>query len=311
MPMAESTPNWSGSTMANRIGAALLWFLPLVALADDGGHPVTMWLAEGASNRVYLLGSVHLLRRQDHPLPQVIDAAYDDAETVYMELDMDDLDPLLMQATINRLGMLDEGTSLRDVMGEQRYAEALAAAEQLDIPLAMLDRTEPWFAAITIEQLALARIGFDPTFGVEMHLLKKATVDGKEILGFESVEQQLGYLDELSLDAQRELLLQTLTESAAIREIMDDLISAWRSGDIDYLEKTLLDDVAGYPELYETIVADRNRLWVDTIDELLDHDDDYLVVVGALHLVGEDGVPRLLEQRGIRITQMYEQRGIE
>lgn len=297
--------------MTSRIGAALLWLLPVVALADGGGHPVTMWLAEGAGNRVYLLGSVHLLRRQDHPLPQVIDAAYDDAETVYMELDMDDLDPLLMQATINRLGMLDESTSLRDVMGAEPYADALAAAEELDIPLAMLERTEPWFAAITVEQLALTRIGFDPSFGIEMYLLKKATSDGKEILGFESVEQQLGYLDGLSLDAQRELLLQTLTESAAIREIMDDLISAWRSGDIDYLEKTLLDDVAGYPELYETIVANRNRLWVDTIDGLLEHDEDYLVVVGALHLVGEDGVPRLLEQRGVRITQMHEQRGIE
>ena len=241
----------------------------------------------------------------------MIDAAYDDAETVYMELDMDDLDPLLMQATINRLGMLDEGTSLRDVLGEESYASALAAAEDLDMPLTMLERTEPWLAAITIEQLALTRIGFDPRFGVEMYLLEKATGDGKEILGFESVEQQLGYLDGLSPDAQRELLLQTLTESAAIRGIMDDLISAWRSGDIDYLEKTLLDDVAGYPELYETIVADRNRLWVNTIDELLQHDDDYLVVVGALHLVGEDGVPRLLEQRGVRITQMHEQRGIE
>lgn len=297
--------------MTSRIGVALLWLLPVVALADAAGHPVTMWMAEGASNRVYLLGSVHLLRRQDHPLPQVIDDAYDDAETVYMELDMDDLDPLLMQATINRLGMLDEGTSLRDVMGEDHYAEALAAAEELDMPLAMLERTEPWFAAITIEQLALTRIGFEPTFGVEMHLLKKATVDGKEILGFESVEQQLGYLDGLSLDAQRVLLQQTLTESAAIRETMDDLISAWRSGDIGYLEKTLLDDVAGYPELYETIVADRNRLWVDKIDELLEHDDDYLVVVGALHLVGKDGVPRLLQQRGVRISQMHEQRGIE
>lgn len=297
--------------MTSRIGVALLFLLPVVALADAAGHPVTMWMAEGASNRVYLLGSVHLLRRQDHPLPQVIDDAYDDAETVYMELDMDDLDPLLMQATINRLGMLDEGTSLRDVMGEDHYAEALAAAEELDMPLAMLERTEPWFAAITIEQLALTRIGFEPTFGVEMHLLKKATVDGKEILGFESVEQQLGYLDGLSLDAQRVLLQQTLTESAAIRETMDDLISAWRSGDIGYLEKTLLDDVAGYPELYETIVADRNRLWVDKIDELLEHDDDYLVVVGALHLVGKDGVPRLLQQRGVRISQMHEQRGIE
>ena len=297
--------------MPSRFAIALSWLLPFVALADSAGHPVTMWMAEGASNRVYLLGSVHLLRKQDHPLPRVIDEVYDDAETLYMELDMDDLDPLLMQATINRLGMLDEGTSLRDIMGEDLYAEAMAVATELDIPLEMLERTEPWFAAITVEQLALARIGFNPSYGVEMHLLKKASTDGKAILGFESVEQQLGYLDGLSLDAQRDLLMQTLTESAAIREIMDDLILAWRSGDIDYLEQTLLDDVSGYPELYETIVANRNRLWVDTIDDMLEQGEDYLVVVGALHLVGEDGVPRLLQQRGVRITQMHEQRGNE
>ena len=270
-----------------------------------------MWMVEGAANRVYLLGSVHLLRAQDHPLPQVIDEVYDEAETLYMELDMDDLDPVLMQSTINRLGMLDEGTSLRDLMGEELYAEAMAVAMDLEMPLEMLERTEPWLAAITVEQLALARIGFNPAYGVEMHLLKKATKDGKTILGFESVEQQLAYLDGLSLDAQRELLMQTLTESAAIREIMDDLILAWRSGDIDFLERTLLEDVSGYPELYDTIVASRNRLWVDTIDELLEHGEDYLVVVGALHLVGEDGVPQLLEQRGVKITQMHELRGIE
>jgi hypothetical protein len=287
----------------------LLWLLPVVALADAAGQPVTMWMAEGGNNRVYLLGSVHLLRAHDHPLPRVIDAVYDDAETLYMELDMDDLDPVLMQATINRLGMLDEGTSLQEVMGDELYAEAMTLASELDLPLEMLQRTEPWFAAITVEQLALTRIGFNPAYGVEMYFLKKASQDGKTILGFESVEQQLAYLDGLSLDAQRELLLQTLAESAAIREIMDDLILAWRSGDIDYLEETLLDDVSGYPELYETIVASRNRDWADTIDELLQQDEDYLVIVGALHLVGEDGVPQLLEQRGIRITQMREQRG--
>ena len=297
--------------MAERFALALLWLLPSLALADSVGHPVTLWIAEGTANRVYLLGSVHLLRAQDHPLPRVIDDVYDDAETLYMELDMDDLDPLVMQSTINRLGMLDEGESLRDLMGDDLYAEAMTAAEELDMPLEMLERTEPWFAAITVEQLALARIGFNPSYGVEMHLLKKATQDGKAILGFESVEQQLAYLDGLSLDAQRALLMQTLTESAAIREIMDDLILAWRSGDIDFLEQTLLEDISGYPELYDTIVASRNRLWVDRIDELLEHGEDYLVVVGALHLVGEDGVPQLLEQRGVRITQMHELRGIE
>jgi uncharacterized protein YbaP (TraB family) len=270
-----------------------------------------MWMAEGASNRVYLLGSVHLLRKQDHPLPRVIDDVYDDAEKLYMELDMDDLDPLLMQATVSRLGMLDEGRSLRDVMGEELYAEAMAKAAELELPLEQLDRTEPWLAAITVEQLALTRIGFNPSYGVEMHLLKKASADGKEILGFESMEQQFAYLDGLSLAAQRELLMQTLAESAGIHEIMDDLILAWRSGDIDYLEQTLLDDISGYPELYESIVANRNRLWVDTIDALLEQAEDYLVVVGALHLVGEDGVPQLLQQRGVRIKQMHEQRGIE
>jgi uncharacterized protein YbaP (TraB family) len=295
----------------SRFATALLWLLPAAALADAAGTPVTMWLAEGTSNRVYLLGSIHLLRERDHPLPQVIGDAYEDAETLYMELDMDDLDPLATQATITRLGMLEEGISLRDVMGEELYAEAAAAASELEIPLEMLDRTEPWYAAITVEQLVLARIGFNAAYGVEMHLLRKASGDGKEILGFETLGQQLGYLDGLSLEAQRELLMQTLTEGAAIREIMDDLILAWRSGDIDYLEQTLLDDLSGYPELYDTIVADRNRLWVDTIDDLLDDGEDYLVIVGALHLVGEDGVPRLLEQRGIRITQMHEQRGIE
>ena len=297
--------------MASRFALAWLWLLPVAALADSAGHPVTLWMAEGTSNHVYLLGSVHLLREEDHPLPRVIDEAYDEAETLYMELDMDDLDPLLMQATINRLGMLEEGTSLRDVMGEELYAEAMAVAVELEIPLEMLERTEPWFAAITVEQLALARIGFNPSYGVEMHLLRKASRDGKTILGFESVEQQLAYLDGLSLDAQLALFMQTLTESAAIREVMDDLILAWRSGDIDFLEQTLLDDVSGYPELYDTIVVNRNRLWVDTIDGLLEQGEDYLVVVGALHLVGEDGVPQLLRQRGVRITQMHEQRGIE
>ena len=297
--------------MINRFVATLLWLLPVLALADSAGDPVTMWMAEGTSNRVYLLGSIHLLREGDHPLPRIIDDAYEDAETLYMELDMDDLDALQMQVTINRLGMLEEGTSLREVMGEALYTEAATLAAQLEIPLEMLERTEPWLAAITVEQLVLARIGFNPAYGVEMHLLQKASNDGKEILGFETVEQQLGYLDGLSLEAQRELLMQTLTESAAIRGIMDDLISAWRSGDIDYLEQTLLDDVSGYPELYDAIVADRNRLWVDTIDELLNDGEDYLVVVGALHLVGEGGVPRLLEQRGVRIKQMHERRGIE
>lgn len=274
------------------------------AVADTRGHAVTLWMAEGASNRVYLLGSVHLLRKQDHPLPSVIDTVYDDAEVLFMEVDMDDLDPIAMQAAVNRLGVLDDDRTLRDLIGEQHYAEALESATALDIPLARLDKTEPWLAAITVEQLALSRIGFNPLYGIEMHMLGKARGDGKEIHGFESVDEQLQFLDGLSMEAQTELLMQTLAESENIERIMDDLIEAWRNGDVAYLEENLLADVAEYRELYDTIVVDRNRRWAHSIGELLDDDDDYLVIVGALHLVGNDGVPQLLARKGITISQM-------
>lgn len=290
--------------MRKRLAAALLALLPGLAVGD--GHPVTMWLAEGATNRVYILGSVHLLRREDHPLPAIMEAAYADAESLIMELDMDDLDPAALQAATNRLGVIQDERTLRDFLGAARYEEAVAAAAEMDIPFDMLDKTEPWYAAITVEQLALMRIGFNPLYGIELHMTMKATQDGKEVTGLETIEEQLAMLDGLSIEAQNDLLLQTLAEGGNIEAFMDDMIRAWRVGDVDYLETNMLDDMAEYPELFDVIVESRNRRWVGSIEALLDDEDDYLIVVGALHLVGAVGVPALLEQRGVRIGQLYE-----
>jgi len=291
--------------MQTRLAIALVLTLLCQASWADG-HPVTMWLAEGAQNRVYLLGSVHLLRESDHPLPTVIDAAYEDAESIVMEIDMDDIDPFAMQGLVNELGLLPGDESLSDIMGNEMYAEAYEAAEELDIPLDMLARSEPWLAAITVEEMLLMRLGFNPMLGVEMHLTSRAIRDGKPVDGFETIEEQLRFMDELSIAAQNELLLQTLRESADLQSIMDDVINAWRRGDTAFLEETLLADMQQYEELNRTLVVDRNHRWMKTIRELLTLDDDYLIVVGALHMVGEDGVPNLLEASGVEIHQMQE-----
>lgn len=290
--------------MPKTLFALLLAWLPGLAYSD--GHPVTMWLAEGVSNRVYILGSIHLLRRDDHPLPTVMEAAYEDAEALIMEVDMDDLDATAMQASTIRLGVIHDDRTLKDFLGSARYDEAAAAAREMDIPFEMLNKSEPWYAAITIEQLALTRIGFNPLYGIEMHMAMKATQDGKNIAGFETIDEQLEFLDGLSIEAQNDLLMQTLAESNNIEALMDDTIRAWRAGDIEYLETNILDDMAKYPELFNVIVVDRNRRWVDAIEALLDDDDDYLIVVGALHLVGDVGVPALLSKRGVRIGQLHE-----
>ena len=276
------------------------------AFAGDQAHPVTLWRVAGETNSVYLLGSIHLLRKEDHPLPIVIGHAYDDADVVVMELDMDDMDPAYAQAAFNRAGVMTDGTTLRDLMGDEAYAQADQAAAQIDIPLDMLSQSEPWLAAMTVELMMLYRIGFNPLLGVEMTITQRATSDGKPIEGLETIDEQLSFLDGLPIEAQREMLLQVLTEGAAMSEQIDDLIQAWHHGDTAALAEGLLNSIGKQDELNEVLVDSRNRRWASVIATWLDDEQDYLVVVGALHLVGANGVPALLENRGFGIHQLSE-----
>lgn len=285
---------------------ALLLVLSIsgTARGDDGGHLLSLWQVNGIHNHVYLLGSIHLLRAQDHPLPSAIYAAYDDADKLIMELDMDDMDPVEGQVLSNELGIIHDGRTLSDLMGEAGYREAERLAVAAQIPLALLAQSEPWYAAMTVEIMVLMRMGFNPSLGIETHLMELAGADRKEILGFETMRQQLEFLDGLSPTAQREMLLQALAESEGMRETMDSMIDAWRTGDIAFLEENLLSDMQDYPELNDIIVVQRNIDWTNQIEALLDDNDDYLIVVGTLHLVGDEGVPDLLRSRGHEVRQL-------
>jgi len=277
-----------------------------IATAGDQAHPVTLWRVAGETNAVYLLGSIHLLREQDHPLPTVIDEAYADADVIVMELDMDDLDPAYTQAAFNRAGVMTDGTTLRDLMGEEAFATAAEAAAAIDIPLDMLAQSEPWLAAMTVELMMLYRIGFNPMLGVEMTVTQRAANDGKPIEGLETIDEQLSFLDGLPIETQREMLLHVLAEGAELSELIDELIVAWHHGDTSTLEEALLTSTVGLEELDEVLVNSRNRRWAETISTWLDDEQDYLIVVGALHLVGDQGVPALLAKRGFGIHQLSE-----
>ena len=284
---------------------AICLALPMLSEPILGAdHPVTLWQVDGNTNSVFILGSIHLLRNSDYPIPSVIYSAYDEAEVLIMELDMDDMDPMRTQALVRELGMIADGNSLEDVIGERDYAKAAALADDLQIPLTMLAGSKPWLAAVMVETLILTRVGFDPMQGIEMHLMTRAANDGKQLLGFETERQQLEMLDGLTLAAQRDMLLQTLKDGGRIEELLDEIIDAWRLGDTAYMEQTLLSDMSGNDELYDTIVVDRNRDWVRQIDALLDDRDDYLIVVGTMHLVGKDGVPELLRKTGLQVRQL-------
>ncbi|MDG2376303.1 MAG: TraB/GumN family protein [Woeseiaceae bacterium] len=292
----------------NTMRPGLLKITALVLLAGtaraNDEYPVSMWQINGDTNRIYLLGSIHLLREQDHPLPASIYTAYNDAEKLIMELDMDDMDPSEGQALTNQLGLIHDGRTLSDLLGPDLYDEAEALATTAQIPITLLAKAEPWFAAMNIEIMLLMRMGFSPSFGIETHLMERAMADNKEILGFETMRQQLEFLDGLSEEAQNAMLIQTLTDGVELEGMMDTMIDAWRKGDMQFMEDNLLADMENYPELNRVIVVDRNIDWTNQIEGLMDDDIDYLIVVGTLHLVGDAGVPELLEARGYEAVQM-------
>ena len=263
-----------------------------------------LWVAQGNQNSVYLLGSIHLLRPEDHPLPSNIELVYNDADVLVMELDMDDLDYVNVMVAFRELGVLEGETRLEDLLGEELHAQAQAAAEATEIPLDLLSQSEPWLAAMTVQEMLAMRVGFSGELGVEQYLTEKALADGKPILGLETVSEQLGFLDGLPMLAQSEWLVHSLVDGLRIEMLVDQLVEAWRGGDIDYLERELLHEAKMSPELHDALLVQRNLNWIDRIVAYLDDDQDYLIVVGAAHLVGDDGVIKLLSERDVSVSQL-------
>ena len=287
--------------------AALLAATAMAAAptAGDAAERSVVWSVRGEHNTVYLFGSIHVLRPGDVGLPRAAAAAYEDAEQLVMEIDMDDpaiADPLVMAGQMQRYAQLPAGQSLQSVLGDD-YSTVVAYVREAGLDIAALDGFAPWFVGMMVLQLEVAKRGFDPAHGIEQQVTDRAVADRKPILGLETPADQFAVLASLSLPEQKRFLLMTLKETDQADAKLDQLLNAWRTGDTATLAKVLSEEFEEFPELYRPLTEDRNRAWVEQLADLLDDRDDYLVVVGALHLVGRNSVVDLLRQRGYRVTQ--------
>lgn len=287
--------------MSARLLAVALAGLFLLPVPSRAEHPA-LWQLDGPRNRVYLFGSIHLLRPGQFRMEGELEHAYEDAEAIYLEVDLAALSPSVMAAAIAELAVDPQGRSLDELMGEDA-AEAHALALGAGIELAPLGHLEPWFAGLTVMSLALAREGLTGTEGVEQQLVARAARDGKDVHGLETLEQQLGVLDAMEARQQREFLLKSLEDARQVPDAVRTLLEAWQTGDEARLARELETEFVGEADLYQSLIVDRNLRWAEQIVSLLDDDRDYLVVVGALHLVGDDGLPAVLRSRGLEIRR--------
>lgn len=278
----------------------LLWLLlPLNAFADPAFYRISK-----GNEQHWLLGSIHAGKPSLYPLPDPVERAWQQSRALVMEVDMTHISQAQWQE-MGAITRLVDGKTLKDHLPMDLYRRTLIAAGQNGLTEAMLAPLRPWFAAITLTQAALERTGYRGEFGVDQHFAKRANDGGKPIVGLETLLEQLGYLASVG-DNQTLMLESTLDELPELEKGFAEVMAAWQNGDQATLINLLKEEMAP-PKLQawleQTLLAERNRNWIKKWPGL---PNESFIVVGALHLYGEQGLLALLEQQGWRITPLTE-----
>lgn len=272
------------------------------ARAEERSDRSFLWRVESPTTTVYLLGSVHLMKEDAYPLNPAIEKAYDDARVLVFEVDLDQLTAAALQ--LLAAGTLPDGKRLRDTLSRETWDLVDSRLADLGMDAAGVQGMRPWLLAVSITTAELARAGYGGAAGVDLHFFERARAEGKPTVELESIDDQVSLFANLSPDEDEAFLRYTIEELDTIIPVVDELVAAWRTGDVTAAESLLTEAYTEFPDLFRRLVSDRNRNWLPQIEQLLAGDQPAMVVVGALHLVGDQGLLELLRRRGYRVEQV-------
>ena len=273
-----------------------------------------LWKISDADNSVYLLGSFHLLKPEDYPLSKDVDAAFADAKSLVFEIPPQEIASPELAMQMGQAALRADGSrldsDLSPALAQKLKAWLVAndaSLQKTGFQSQMLQLFEPWFVGLTVSIVEMTDRGLDPKLGLDQHLAAQAKASGKPTMGLETGAQQIAFLDSMDHDEQLQFLDEALSESKEGRQDVEKLHAAWRAGDISTLWNGMAVDMKRhYPKLYRRINIERNDAWVPKIEQRLKTPghDDTLVVVGALHLLGSDGVVEKLRAKGYKIERI-------
>ena len=284
--------------------AVVFFFSSLSRAYALGDQKSFLWKVQSKSATVYILGSLHALKREMYPLPGKIEDAFRESEALVVEANINEM-PLegIMGMLEGALYAGNEG--LESHLSKETYELAKARLNRFGMPIEFFHKSKPWFLALMITALEMQRLGFDPEYGIDNHFLKKA-VGTKRIMELESVTYQMNLLSTLSEGDQESFLLYTLRDLDILAREMDTLTKAWSTGNTEALESIVAKGVQDDPRMlpvYEKLLYERNSTMATRIEGFLKAGGRYFVVVGAGHLVGKKGIIELLKKKGYPVEQ--------
>ena len=292
-----------GLAAAFALTYACLFVLGLYPSALHAQEKSFLWKVSNDQNSVYLLGSIHYLKKENFPLRKTILDALDSSKRLVLEIDLNNASAGSAQRLTFEKAPYRDGTTLAQNIDQETYRLAAQRAAQLGVDMRVLNPMKPWFVALTMMAIKFQQLGLDPNLGVDRYLAERAKDGGKPTIGLETLEFQLTLLDQLSKRDQDSMLRETVTELDLLDQNFNEIVQSWLKGDGASLEALLLASLREYPDLHQKIIVERNRRWLPQIEKMIAQGEGAMVVVGAAHLVGQDGVIEMLKTRGYKLEQ--------
>lgn len=268
---------------------------PLPALANAP----FLWEVQGPKATHYVLGSVHLLPPSAIPLPVALDAAYAATKALVVETDLEALASPEMQGRMLGAARDDRPGGLQARIGKPLYKRLQARAAKLGMPTPVCEGLRPWFCALALELYPLQQAQFSMDNGIDQHYFLLAREDNRPVISLETPEFQVALFAEMPEALSKEMLAATLDEATYESQSPEELHRLWRTGDVATLEQVTRDLRKRYPELYSRILSARTKNWVAPLAERMNGEVPLLVIVGAAHLIGGDGLLAQLKARGL------------
>ena len=250
---------------------------------------------------LYLAGSVHALRSSDYPLPKAYDTAFANCTRLAFEVDTEDMSR--MRDRLVNAASLPRGTQLKDRVDPRTYAYLQRVLAKTKTAEDKISSYQPWYLAMRLEMPGGA-LGLSTSRGIERYLQNKAVATRKPIDGLESWRSHADVYAAMGPEeAEATLLLSFIQLDGARSEFLRTL-TAWRNGDAATVERIMRQEYRNYPVLYRRLIDARNQAWLSKIEGWLRKSDTWLVVAGAAHMAGPDGLPEALRARGYRVEQL-------
>ncbi|CCK75538.1 GumN family protein [Oleispira antarctica RB-8] len=278
-------------------------FILTLLLSVQSQAQTSVWQVSNGDNTIYLGGTFHMLMPQDYPLPKEFEQVYKKVNWLVFETDIAELDTPDFQKKFLKAMSLPNGQILADQLSPQAYSGLIHYAAKNNIDTGRLQHFKPQMIALIVTLEELKKYGLTAQ-GVDSFMGDKASLDGKMVTKLESIDEQINYIATMSEGYESELILQTLEDIQVLSRDLTIMRDAWRSGNSHDLFETGISPMKkDYPQIYHSLLVERNNNWLPKIERLIKQPESKFILVGALHLIGEDGLLEQLKRRGYQVQQ--------